>query len=310
MRWVTFARDADGEDRTGLVVGSAVHALPAGEMLLGLLGDDGETLAAAGDRANSDPADVFSLDDIVLRAPVPLPPTVRDFYAFEQHVKTARQRRGLEMDPDWYELPIFYFSNPYAVIGDGEDVAVPPGGDELDFELEVAAIIGRGGADLTPQQGEQSIAGFCILNDWSARDIQRREMKLSMGPVKGKDFATSLGPMLVTPDELEDARSDRAYDLTMSASVNGREYSHASLAEVYWSFGEMISYASRGTRVRPGDVIGSGTCGTGCILELALVHGGDAYPWLKPGDEVVLRVDRLGTLSNRIVAGGPLRPLR
>ncbi len=118
------------------------------------------------------------------------------------------------MDPDWYELPVFYFSNPYAVVADGADVAVPPGSQELDFELEVAAIIGRGGADLTPQQGEQSIAGFCILNDWSARDIQRREMKLSMGPVKGKDFATSLGPMLVTPDELEDARSGHAYDLT------------------------------------------------------------------------------------------------
>ena len=310
MRWVTFARGADSEDRTGLVVDSAVHALPAGETLLGLLGDDGETLAAAGDRANRDPADVFPLDEVVLRAPLPLPPTVRDFYAFEQHVKTARQRRGLDMDPDWYELPVFYFSNPYAVIADGTDVAVPPGSQELDFELEVAAIIGRGGADLTPQQGEQSIAGFCILNDWSARDIQRREMKLSMGPVKGKDFATSLGPMLVTPDELEDARSGRAYDLTMSASVSGREYSRASLAEIYWSFGEMISYASRGTRVDTGDVIGSGTCGTGCILELALVHGGDAYPWLKPGDEVVLSVDRLGSLSNRIVAGASLRPLR
>jgi 2-keto-4-pentenoate hydratase/2-oxohepta-3-ene-1,7-dioic acid hydratase in catechol pathway len=310
MRWVTFRRVTDGEDRIGLVVESELRALPAGATLLGLLGDDGERLAAAGDRALRDPADVFPLDDIVLRPPVPLPPTVRDFYAFEQHVKTARQRRGLEMDPDWYELPVFYFSNPYAVIGDGEDVAVPPGSRELDFELEVAAIIGRGGADLTPQQGEQSIAGYCILNDWSARDIQRREMKLSMGPVKGKDFATTLGPMLVTPDELEELRSGRAYDLTMSATVNGREYSHASLAEIHWSFGEMVSYASRGTRVGSGDVIGSGTCGTGCILELALVHGGDAYPWLKPGDEVVLSVARLGHLRNRIVAGSPLRPLR
>jgi 2-keto-4-pentenoate hydratase/2-oxohepta-3-ene-1,7-dioic acid hydratase in catechol pathway len=310
MRWVTFARGADGEDRTGLVVDGEVRALPSGETLLGLLGDDGDRLAAAGDRARRDPVDVFPLNGVVLRAPVPLPATVRDFYAFEQHVKTARQLRGLEMDPDWYELPIFYFSNPYAVNGDGADVAVPSGTEELDFELEVAAIVGRGGADLTPQQGEQSIAGFCILNDWSARDIQRREMKLSMGPVKGKDFATTLGPVLVTPDELEDARSGRAYDLTMSATVNGREYSRASLAEIHWSFGEMISYASRGTRVGSGDVIGSGTCGTGCILELALVHGSDAYPWLKPGDEVVLSVDRLGSLRNRIVAGSPLRPLR
>jgi 2-keto-4-pentenoate hydratase/2-oxohepta-3-ene-1,7-dioic acid hydratase in catechol pathway len=310
MRWVTFRRGGLGADRVGLVVGSHVHALAQGETLLSLLGDDGERLAAAAQTARDDPADVLSLDDVVLRAPIPLPPTVRDFYAFEQHVKTARKRRGLEMDPDWYELPVFYFSNPYAVGGNGADITVPPGSAELDFELEVAVIVGRGGSDLTPQQAEQRIAGFCVMNDWSARDVQRREMKLSMGPVKGKDFATTLGPMLVTPDEISDARSGRAYDLTMTATVNGREYSRASLAEIFWSFGEMISYASRGTRVEPGDVIGSGTCGTGCILELALVHGGDAYPWLQPGDEVVLTVDRLGSLRNRIVAGSPLRELR
>ena len=310
MRWVTFRHGGHRADRVGLVVGSLVHALPVGESLLRLLGDDGERLAQAGERAQRDPTEVLTLGDVELRAPVPIPPTVRDFYAFEQHVKTARQRRGLDMDPDWYELPVFYFSNPYAVGGDGEEVAVPPGCAELDFELEVAAIIGRDGADLTPEEGEASIAGFCVMNDWSARDVQRREMKLSMGPVKGKDFATSLGPMLVTPDELEDARSGQAYDLAMTANVNGREYSRASLAEIFWSFGEMVAYASRGTMVRAGDVIGSGTCGTGCILELALVHGGDDYPWLQPGDEVVLSVDRLGSLSNRVVAGSLLRPLR
>jgi 2-keto-4-pentenoate hydratase/2-oxohepta-3-ene-1,7-dioic acid hydratase in catechol pathway len=310
MRWVTFRRGAQATDRVGLVVDSHVHALPDGATILGLLGDDGERLASAGQTAKDDPAEVLALDDVVLRAPIPLPPTVRDFYAFEQHVKTARQRRGLEMDPDWYELPVFYFSNPYAIRGDGEDIAVPPGSSDLDFELEVAAIIGRGGSDLTPQQAEERIAGFCVMNDWSARDIQRREMKLSMGPVKGKDFATTIGPALVTPDEIAGTRSGRAYDLTMTATVNGKEYSRASLAEIFWSFGEMISYASRGTRVEPGDVIGSGTCGTGCILELALVHGGDAYPWLRPGDEVVLSVDRLGSLRNRIVAGAPLRELR
>jgi 2-keto-4-pentenoate hydratase/2-oxohepta-3-ene-1,7-dioic acid hydratase in catechol pathway len=310
MRWVTFRRGAQGADRVGLVIDEQVHALADGATLLGLLGDDSERLASAAQTARDDPAEVLSLDSVVLRAPIPLPPAVRDFYAFEQHVRTARQRRGLEMDPDWYELPVFYFSNPYAVIGDGEEIAVPPGSAELDFELEVAAVVGRGGSDLTPEDAEARIAGFCVMNDWSARDIQRREMKLSMGPVKGKDFATTLGPMLVTPDEIADARSGRAYDLTMTASVNGREYSRASLAEIFWSFGEMISYASRGTRVEAGDVIGSGTCGTGCILELALVHGGDAYPWLQPGDEVVLSVDRLGSLRNRIVAGTPFRPLR
>jgi 2-keto-4-pentenoate hydratase/2-oxohepta-3-ene-1,7-dioic acid hydratase in catechol pathway len=148
------------------------------------------------------------------------------------------------------------------------------------------------------------------MNDWSARDIQRREMKLSMGPVKGKDFATSLGPVMVTPEELEPFRRGRAYDLAMTASVNGKEYSRASLADIHWSFGEMLAYASRGTQIVPGDVIGSGTCGTGCILELSLVHGEEAYPWLKPGDVVALDVEQLGRIESTVVPGNPLKPVR
>jgi 2-keto-4-pentenoate hydratase/2-oxohepta-3-ene-1,7-dioic acid hydratase in catechol pathway len=310
MRWVTFTETAVPAERTGVVVDGRIHACPPGTALLHLLGDDGERLSAAAETARRDPRDVFDLDAVHLRAPIPHPPTVRDFYAFEQHVRTARQRRGLEMDPDWYELPVFYFSNPYAICGPDDDVPIPPGSAELDYELEVAAVIGRGGADLDPEQAQRSIAGYCVMNDWSARDLQRREMKLSMGPVKGKDFATSMGPALVTPDELEDTKRDRAYDLAMTATVNGVEYSRASLADIFWSFGEMIAYASRGTRVEAGDVIGSGTCGTGCILELSMVHGQDRYPWLQPGDVVELSVERLGTLRNRVVAGSPLRPLR
>lgn len=154
------------------------------------------------------------------------------------------------------------------------------------------------------------IAGFTIMNDWSARDIQQREMRLLLGPAKGKDFATSLGPFLVTVDEIALYRKGQAYDLTMTAKVNGKEYSRASLADIYWSFGEMIAYASRGARVEAGDVIGSGTCGTGCIFELSLRHGEAAYPWLKPGDEVELSIEHLGTIRNRVVEGPPLRPLR
>ena len=179
-------------------------------------------MAAAASRATSDPAAVVPINAVRLLPPIPRPPSIRDFYAFEQHVRTARQRRGLEMEPDWYELPVFYFSNPVATVGPFDDVAVPPGSTALDFELEVAAIVGRGGADLDPEAADRHIAGFCVMNDWSARDVQRREMKLSMGPVKGKDFATSLGPYLVTPDEVEPFRRDRAYDLPMRAWVNGR----------------------------------------------------------------------------------------
>jgi 2-keto-4-pentenoate hydratase/2-oxohepta-3-ene-1,7-dioic acid hydratase in catechol pathway len=310
MRWATYQRPGQPAERVGLLVDERLHGLEPGVALLDLLGDDGERLARAGERARSAPHEVVALAAVRLLAPLPRPPTIRDFYAFEQHVRAGRLRRGLEMDPDWYELPVFYFTNPYAVVAPGDDVAIPPGCQELDFELEVAAVIGRGGANLSPAEAEQCIAGYMVMNDWSARDIQRREMRQSLGPAKGKDFATSLGPYLVTPDEIAPYRTGHAFDLAMTARVNGREYSRASLADVYWSFGEMIAYAARGTRVAPGDVIGSGTCGTGCIGELSLTHGKAAYPWLKAGDEVEVAVEHLGALRQRVVPGLPLVPLR
>jgi len=156
--------------------------------------------------------------------------------------------------------------------------------------LEVAAIVGRGGRDLKPERADANIAGFTVMSNWTAR-----------GPATGKDFATSLGPTLVMPDELAPMRKDKAYDLVMTANINGREYSRANLAEIHWSFGEMLAYASRGTELVPGDVIGSGTCGTGCILELSLTQGGDEYRWLRPGDVVELAVAGLGTLTNRVI---------
>src|SRR6266508_5239082 len=171
MRWATY-RDGSGRERTGLVDDDRVLALPEGARLIDILGDEGQRLADAGERARRDPADIVRVDVVTLIAPIPHPPSVRDFYAFEQHVRTARQRRGLEMDPDWYELPVFYFSNPAAIVGPHDDVAVPPGSAQLDFELEVAAVVGRGGSDLDPEEAESHIAGFCVMNDWSARDIQ------------------------------------------------------------------------------------------------------------------------------------------
>ena len=306
MKWATFTTAGDETDRVGVVVGSGIHALETGVSLVDLLGDDGERLARAGERAQTDPTDRFELGAVRLRPPIPNPATFRDFYAFEQHVRAARRGRGLEMDPDWYQIPVFYFSNPCALAGSGGDVALPPDCQELDFELEVAAFVGRTGSNLTASEAERAIAGFTILNDWSARDLQRREMRLGLGPAKGKDFATSVGPFLVTPDELTPYRAGPAYALEMTASVNGTEYSRGSLADIHWSFGEMISFASRGSRVMHGDLIGSGTCGTGCILELLLTFGPQRYPWLKPGDEVELRVEHLGTLANRVV-DDPLR---
>src|ERR1041385_1833577 len=222
MRWATFR--AGDQERIGPIIGEQIQALSPGLSLMELI-KDGEGLSRWANIAAEEPTGVFELSQVMLLPPVTRPLSVRDFYAFEQHVRTARQRRGLEMDPDWYELPVFYFSNPAALIGDGADIAIPPGSKELDFELEVAAIVGRGGSNLDPVDAESHIAGYCVMNDWSARDIQRREMKLSMGPGKGKDFATTLGPWLTTPDEIEPCRKEKAFDLAMRAEVNGVEYS-------------------------------------------------------------------------------------
>jgi len=300
MRWVTYNHQG-GDDRVGLLMDDGIHALAAGVELVNLLGDRGERMRAALDWATNQPAEIVALEQAALRPPIPRPPSVRDFSAFEQHVRAARAGRGQEMDPDRYERPVFYFSNPAAMVGPNDEVKVAPGSAALDFELEVAAVVGLGGHDLTPAEAEGHIAGFTVMNDWSARDLQAQEMRHGLGPAKGKDFATSLGPALVTPDELEPYRKNKAYELVMTARVNGREYSRGNLSDVHWSFAEMVAYASRGTELVPGDVIGSGTCGTGCILELSLTHGTEAYPWLRPGDVVELSVAGLGTIANRVI---------
>jgi 2-keto-4-pentenoate hydratase/2-oxohepta-3-ene-1,7-dioic acid hydratase in catechol pathway len=310
MRWTTYVSPSDGQEHPGLLVAGAVHGLRTAGRLLDLLGDDGERLARAGEEALADPLDVVPESDARLLAPIPVPPSVRDFYAFETHVRTYREANGKEMDPDWYELPVFYFQNPAAIRSARDDVPMPPGSVTYDFELEFAAVIGRGGANLTPDEAEAHIAGYLLFCDWSARDLQAREVLHTLGPVKAKDTATSLGPWLITPDELESRRSRKSFDLEMSASVNGRPYSKGNADDLYWSFGQMISYASRGTRVQTGDVIASGTVGTGCILELSTVHGEDAYPWLVPGDEVRLEADLLGSITARITEAPPLHPLK
>ncbi len=220
----------------------------------------------------------YRLEDVLLRAPIARPPAVRDFYAFEQHVKTARAARGLEVPPEWYEQPVFYFSNPAAIFGPEDEIPYPGGTEELDYELEVAAIVGADG----------EIGGFTVLNDWSARDLQRTEMKVGLGPAKGKDFATSLGPVVVTPDEFDGSSA------TMVARVNGEERSRGELADLYFTWERMVAHAARNTVLRPGDVLGSGTVGTGCILEL-----GDGR-WLQPGDVVELEVEGIGVLRNTV----------
>ncbi|MFI5952650.1 fumarylacetoacetate hydrolase family protein [Cryptosporangium sp. NPDC051539] len=299
MRWITYGP----ADRAGLVVDDLVHGLD--EPLLDLLGD----LGAAAGRARSAPAETLPLAAADLRAPIPQPPSVRDFLSFEEHARNASAAFGRSVNPVWYEQPVFYFSNPAAIRGPHDDVPVSPGSARFDYEVEVAAVVGRPGSDLTPSEAEDRIAGYTILVDWSARDVQRQESGAGLGPAKGKDGATSLGPFLVTPDELADRRAGNGYALRMSASVNGTAHGGGSWSDLHWSFGQMLAYASRGTRLRPGDVVGSGTVGTGCLLELSSLHGEDAYPWLRPGDEVTVEVERLGAVRARITPAPAVVPL-
>ncbi len=201
------------------------------------------------------------------------------------------------MVPEWYEMPVFYYSNPRTVYGPDDVIPYPKYSKALDYELEIACVIGRKGIDVPDESANDYIAGYMVMNDWSARDVQEREMKVGLGPTKGKDFATSLGPYLVTPNEIEDrgVGKDR-YDLQMLARVNGKEYSRGNFKDIYWTFPQMIARASQDVYLYPGEVIGSGTVGRGCILEL----GPEKYSWLKTGDVVELEIESLGILRNTV----------
>lgn len=231
--------------------------------------------------------------------PVPDPRSFRDFYAFEQHVKTCREKRGQQMLPEWYEFPVFYFSNPGSLRGHQEAVKKPASTNELDLELEVACIMGRQVMDVSGDQAEDAIFGYLVLNDLSARDLQRTEMKCMLGPAKGKDFASVIGPWVVTKDELSDRRvGPGRYDLSMLARKNGKEISRGNFKDITHDFTKLIERASRDATLYPGDLIGSGTVGTGCILEL----GPDTTDgWLTPGDTIELEIEELGVLTTPIV---------
>lgn len=272
-----------------------LDAPPSLRQALEQFGDAG--LMKLGEKAGGS---VIPIDEVKRwLAPVPDPRTFRDFYAFEQHVKTARAKRGQDMIPEWYEIPVFYFSNPCAMKGHKEPVKKPESTQSMDFELEVGCVIGREVQDVSGAAADDAIFGYSVLNDLSARDLQKQEMKCMLGPAKGKDFATAIGPWVVTKDELEDKKVNPGrYDLTMLARKNGKEISRGSFKDLTHDFTKMIERASRDVTLYPGDVIGSGTVGTGCILELGPEK---TDGWLEPGDTIELEIERLGTLTTPVV---------
>ena len=290
-----------------------LRPLPGVTSLTGLLAEGGDLpqLLDAGSSMTDVPAGPH-VSDVRLLPPLQ-PPTVRDFVTFEEHVEGIRRSvdGSAGVPEQWYAAPTFYFTNPYAVYGPGDDIPMPPGSSVLDFELEVAAVIGKEGRDLTPEQAREHIVGYTVLNDWSARDLQSAEMRVGLGPCKGKDTATTLGPYLVTADEMDEYRDEDGFlRLALTAAVNGEVVGKDLLSNMSWTFEEMVAYASRGTWVRPGDVLGSGTCGNGgCLAELWGVRGRQDPAPLKPGDTVTLTVEGIGSVSNTVVHGSDPLPV-
>ncbi|WMT50448.1 MAG: fumarylacetoacetate hydrolase family protein [Ferroplasma sp.] len=266
--------------------------------MLGVLEEDLEKnfYSMYGDIIGIVPHEKSEIKPEVIKYGIPIPGmrSVRDFYSFEDHVKNARKNKGLDMIPEWYKFPVFYFSCTPNIYPSGQEIKYPEKSKAFDYEMEVAAVIGSRVQDCH-RDCMDSIFGFIMMNDWSLRDIQKEEMKVMLGPAKGKDYATSFGPFLVTRDEILRDSENGKINIEMRGYVNGNLYSSNNLKNIYFSFNSMLERASESVPLLPGDVIGSGTFGTGCLLELG------KYPWLKPGDEVKFESPQLGTLINRVV---------
>jgi fumarylacetoacetate (FAA) hydrolase len=319
MKLVSFA--LDGTDKLGILVNHNVYplyqinpSLPDNMADFLKAGEEAMTMAKTYEehiRREPGKFNSYPFHDQNILAPVPHPASCRDGYAFRQHVFTARRNRGVPMIPEFDQYPVFYFTNHNSIIGPGALKLMPDHFQKLDFELEAAIVIGKKGRNIKAENADENIAGYMVMNDWSARTLQMEEMLLNLGPAKGKDFATAIGPWLVTPDELEPFRTEtkkghqgKQYKLAMKAYVNGVQVSEGNLADMDWTFAEIIERASYGVDLFPGDVIGSGTVGTGCFLELngtGLLNDKNYQPqWVLPGDKVIMEIEHLGKLQNTV----------
>lgn len=310
MRWVTY-RGEDGE-RTGVLADELIHALPAGVTLLELIVRGADGLRDAGEQALRSPAEVTALTQVQLMAPIPRPPSIRDSLCFLDHMRNCLSATGRspELADTWYQIPAFYFACPATVLGPYDDAPMAPGSVAQDFELEVGAVIGVAGADLSVEDAEAAIIGYTIFNDWSARDLQAQESQLAIGQGKSKDSGVTLGPYLVTPDELEPYRRDGRLAMHATAIVNDVIVGLGSTGDMDWSFAEVISYASRGVPLAPGDVFGSGTVPTCTLVEHVNPTAPQSFPgWLADGDVVTLQVQGLGEIRQTVRASHPPAPL-
>jgi fumarylacetoacetate (FAA) hydrolase len=281
---------------------TAIAAIGDGTVTLLGADDVDLMLSVLLDPASARHGEVVAREKVTLLQPIERPPSVRDFMVFEEHVANARQRTGRDVPEAWYKAPAFYFTNPAALIGPDDPMPRPTGSRALDFELEVACIIGREASDLDPDDPAtlDVIAGFMLMNDWSARDLQVAEMSVGLGPVKGKDFATSVGPWIVTKDELGDPTNGK-WSCQVDVYVEGRHAGGADIASATFGWNEMVARASENTRLMPGDLLGTGTVGKGCLLELRELGYREDNPWLRDGDVVELRGGPLGVLRNTVV---------
>src|SRR4051794_36330170 len=307
MRIAAFrgVSDAPATRRVGLVVGDSsswwIHPFPEGTDLVELLAVDAAERELAGDEAAQ--SDGLSPAEVVLLPPV-YPVAMRDFLTFEAHVEGMERGMGNPGAPaEWYDAPIFMFMAPHAVTGPFDDVAYPPGTERLDFELEIAALVVRDVRNASPEEAHAAIGGYLVMYDWFARDVKGKEMNLKLVPSKGKDFATTIGPWVVTADELDDYRdADGFLDLGMEVRVNGSTLGSDRSAHMGWSFEQLVAHASRASWVKAGEVLGSGTCSSGSLAESWGRTGRLDPPPLQVGDVVEMTIERLGTISNRVVA--------
>ncbi len=320
MKLVSYTHS--GNTSIGLVIDNQIVDLPSadaslpGDMTLFLeMGEDGMNKARAVEQSfkNGNVQATLAFDEQQVLSPVTRPTSCRDAYAFRQHVFTARRNRGVDMIPEFDQFPIWYFTNHNAVQGPGDIWCMPDHFHKLDFELEAAIVVGKKGRNISAAEADDYIAGYLIMNDMSARRMQMEEMKLNLGPAKGKDFSTAIGPYLVTPDELEpylkptkEGHTGKQYDLSMTCKINGVEVSRGNMGDMDWTFAEILERCAYGADILPGDVIGSGTVGTGCFLELngsgLLADPNYEVQWLQPEDVVEMEIKGLGKLVNTIKA--------